>query len=295
MGVNANVTIQNGTQAATNVNVGGSFYGDPGNALTFALQSNTGVQQWVLTATSDYGPANGWTYTTSSLFSGVSFPTPQTPCKITFASEVTDGNNVTTSQFTVFSYARVTNPDRNVRCVIAANTNVSANGNSLVTQDGVTLSAGDRVLLVGQATLAQNGPYVVSAIASNVYTYSRPGDYATGQVLSGNAPIFEVAEGTLYAGTTWKALGSANGAATVDTTNLTFYPKTLLFSLTNIANSTTATANSFIWTGAACFCISKTTVNACKITTVNAGAGTGNVTAACANAADAGFLTVMNW
>lgn len=295
MGVNSNVTVASGTVAAVNVNVGGNVYNDPGSALTFALQSNTGVQQWVLTCQSDYQPLNGWTFQSSQLFSGVPFPTPQMPCKLNFTSEVTDGNNMTATSFVVFNYPKVTTPDRVVRCVVTANTNVSANGNSLVTQDGVTLIAGDRVLLVGQVTLAQNGPYVVSNVASNVYTLSRPADYQTGQTLSGNSPIFEVSEGTTYAGTTWKALGTANGAAVVDTANLTFYPKTLLFTLSNIANSTTATANSFIWTNAIAFATSKAAANTCGVSTINAGAGTGNVTAVCSSANQPGYLLVLNW
>lgn len=291
----ATVSLQNGTVAAANLANGAVAYVDPGNTLTVALQSSTGVQSWVLTVFSDYGPLNGWTYQSSQLFSATPIGLPSTPCRLTMVSEVTDGNNVFTSTNIIYNYARVTTPDRAVRAVVAGNTNLGNGLNVLVTQDGVTLVAGDRVLLAGQATLAQNGPYVLGAAVSNVCSLARPSDYAPAQVVVGT-PVFEVAEGTLYNGSTWKGVvEGANGFPVVDTTNLTFYPKNLKFTLTNIANSATATANSFILTGAIAICSSTSTTNACKTTTVNAGQGNGNVTFACGSANDAGVAIVINW
>lgn len=167
MGVNANVQIQSGNVAATNVNTGGSFYCDPGTGLLVSLQSNTGVSQWVLTAFSDYGPLNGWTYASSQLFANVPVPLPQTPCKITLSSEVTDGNNLTQASFFLYNYPRATNPAHQARFVVTTNVNLSA-FNTNATYDGITPIAGDRVLCAGQANLTQNGVYTVGTPAANV-------------------------------------------------------------------------------------------------------------------------------
>lgn len=297
----ATISYQNGSVAAANLANGASAYVDPGNSLTFALQSSTGVQQWVITVFSDYGPLQGWTFTSSALFTATTISLPITDCKLTVSSEVTDGNNVYTSTNFIYSYKRNTTPDRAVRAVVAGNTNLGNGVNILITQDGVTLLPGDRVLLAGQATLAQNGPYVVgpnnntAGGGTNFVALSRPSDYLGAQTVVGT-PMFEVAEGTKYAGSTWKGIvESANGYPVVDTTNLTFYPRALQFTFTNIANSTVTTANSFVVTGATCICTSTSTTNACKTTTVNAGIGNANVTFACQSPNDAGVALVINW
>lgn len=292
MGVNANVTMQNGSLAASNVNTGGNFYMDPGNALTFALQSNTGVQTWVLSFLSDYGPLNGAAYTLGPSQT-LQLPLPLTPCKLTVSSEVTDGNNVTQATFFVYNYGRATSPDRAARYVVTSNVNLSA-FNTNATYDGITPIAGDRVLCVGQANLSQNGPYVVGTPAANVAVLTRPGDFATGQVMLRPA-TFEISEGTSYGGSSWKDMNVSNGVMTVDTTNASYFPRVVIFNLSNIANSLAATANSFIWTNAQAVGCSANTTNAVRIQTINAGLGTGNVTASCTSANDGGRLIVFNW
>lgn len=83
---------------------------------------------------------------------------------------------------------------------------------TLLTGDGVALAAGNRVLLIGQATPSQNGFWVANAGA-----WTRPSDYAAAStdLVSGGTFVF-VEEGTNYADTGWVL--TTNGAVTVDTT-----------------------------------------------------------------------------
>ena len=302
MSASANITYANGAAAAVNATSGSTYYVDPGSALTFALQSSTGVAQWVLTVQSDYAPINGWTYTTSTNFSNPQpFATPLTPCKITLVSEVTDGNNVTQTTQYFLSYPRATQPDRQVRGVVFANVNLTA-ANLLGTQgapgtgtnmncDGVSYVVGDRVLLVSQATFAQNGPYVINTNVNNVATLVRPADWVTGQVVL--APqVFEVSEGVTFANSSWK--DEASGAITVDTTNINLYPKMYKGTVTN-AGANGLIANLFIASNAFCVAADIQSAAATKTGTINAGLGNGNVTFTCANAADNIAYMVVNW
>lgn len=91
--------------------------------------------------------------------------------------------------------------------VAVATTNISAL-TALQTIDGITLTAGQRVLLVGQTTASQNGPYVAAAGA-----WSRDTDTVTPQA------FFFVEQGTTYGGSQWKV--STTGAITLGTTALT--------------------------------------------------------------------------
>jgi hypothetical protein len=82
-----------------------------------------------------------------------------------------------------------------VKVATTANVNINSPG---ATIDGVTLSTGDRVLLMGQTDPKQNGIYVFNG-ASNPLT--RAPDANTGSELTGAVVI--VLEGS-YAGTTWR-------------------------------------------------------------------------------------------
>ena len=95
--------------------------------------------------------------------------------------------------------------------VISA-TNVALSG--LLTIDGVTLVANDRVALVGQTTASQNGIYVA---ASGAWTRSVDAD-GNSEVTPGMA--FFVEEGTTYADSQWRL--TTNGSIVVGTTSLAF-------------------------------------------------------------------------
>ncbi len=89
-------------------------------------------------------------------------------------------------------------------------------------QDGITYVAGERVLLANQTTAAQNGIYVVGTVGSGVAPLTRAADMpAAAPVVNGC--IVEVSEGTIFAGSTWKAM--CTGAKVVGTDDPNFFPR----------------------------------------------------------------------
>lgn len=102
-------------------------------------------------------------------------------------------------------------------------------------QDGLTLLAGQRVLLAAGAAGADNGIYVVTSPGgAGAFVLTRPSDYPDGAVLPASHNVL-VSEGTLCAGTTWFQGAAAATGITVDTTTTNWYPKALsqLASLTS--------------------------------------------------------------
>ena len=95
---------------------------------------------------------------------------------------------------------------------VISTTNVALSG--LLTIDGVTLVANDRVALVGQTTASQNGIYVA---ASGAWTRSVDAD-GNSEVTPGMA--FFIEEGTTYADSQWRL--TTNGSIVVGTTSLAF-------------------------------------------------------------------------
>lgn len=95
---------------------------------------------------------------------------------------------------------------------VIAKSNITLSGTQTI--DGVSVVAGNRVLVVGQTTQSQNGIYVVAAGA-----WSRATDADTSaEVTSGMFTFVE--EGTLYAATGWVL--KTTGAITLNTTSLEF-------------------------------------------------------------------------
>src|SRR5271163_1211768 len=86
----------------------------------------------------------------------------------------------------------------------------------LGTYDGVTLAAGNVILLTAQTTASQNGPWTA---ASGLWT--RPSWYASGSSVS--PLIVVIAFGTSYARTIWML---AAAVATVDTSISTWVNNT---------------------------------------------------------------------
>lgn len=82
------------------------------------------------------------------------------------------------------------------------------------TIDGVSVIAGDRVLVAGQSTGSQNGIYVVAAGA-----WTRATDLASGSSAAATAVFIQ--EGTVYADTGWTCTSDA-GSDVVGTNSLTF-------------------------------------------------------------------------
>lgn len=134
-----------------------------------------------------------------------------------------------------------------VRCVFPTNfagANVAgvltatSNG-ALATQDGVTPALGDRVLLAGQTTAADNGPYVVTSLggASAKAILTRAADAATGAAIV-NGETVNVSEGTIGSGTCWIARATGAGNL-VGTNDPKFYPESQRFSVTLVAGTYT--------------------------------------------------------
>ena len=83
------------------------------------------------------------------------------------------------------------------------------------TLDGVTLSLGDRVLLLGQTTASENGVWAVAASGAP----SRPTDFSTGDDASSHA--FFITSGTSN-GDHGYVNTDSSGSAVIDTNDLTF-------------------------------------------------------------------------
>lgn len=94
----------------------------------------------------------------------------------------------------------------------ATTANITLSGAQTI--DGVSVVAGDRVLVKDQSTGADNGIYVAAAGA-----WARATDADTGGELSASATI-PVEEGTANADTLWML--TTNGAITIGATSLTF-------------------------------------------------------------------------
>ena len=92
-----------------------------------------------------------------------------------------------------------------VECVSVANQSTLS---GLLTIDGITLTAGQRVLLVGQTTATENGVYIASSTA-----WSRATDTIAPET------FWYTIAGTQYAGTQWKV--SNTSAITIGTTAIT--------------------------------------------------------------------------
>lgn len=128
--------------------------------------------------------------------------------KITNLAEPTAGTDAATKTYVDNLAAGLKWKDDTARCLSASNVTLSG----LQTIDGVVMSAGERVLLIGQTTPSENGIWTVAAGA-----WSRPADFATGSAQA-NAAIF-VSEGTTYADTAWTMTNDAGGDI-VDTDDL---------------------------------------------------------------------------
>lgn len=103
--------------------------------------------------------------------------------------------------------------------VIAATTTDSAFATTFEAGDiidGVTLVAGDRILIKNQTAGQENGVYIVQATGAPV----RVEEFIIAADIQENPFIVAILEGTANAGTIW--LHTTAGAITVDTTPLTF-------------------------------------------------------------------------
>lgn len=137
----------------------------------------------------------------------------------------------------------------------------------VITQDGVTYAAGDRVLLANQTTAAQCGLYVVGAV-SGTAPLTRATDMASGQAYV-NGCVVEVSEGTIWKGSTWKSM--ATGAKVVGTHDPLFYPKVWHKKATLVAGTVTLASTDDVWLFSATTSTVHVTRNTANTTTLTTG------------------------
>ncbi len=126
-----------------------------------------------------------------------------------------------------------------VRVITVAD--VTLSGGAPAEVDGVSLVAGNRVLVAGQSTGSENGLYVVETVgAGSNGTWVRSSDgNADGEIEAGM--IVMVTEGTVYKDTQWKLI--TNDPIIIGTTALVFEQNSA-FAFGNIfANGTAVLAN----------------------------------------------------
>lgn len=124
--------------------------------------------------------------------------------RLTTVANPVNGTDAANKQYVDNARAGVSVKDP-VRVVAAANLNVSAPGAAV---DGVTLTAGDRILLSSQTSAAENGVYQFNGSATAL---TRTGDAdETGDIKDGT--MVAVSEGT-YAGQQWIQTATVGGGA----------------------------------------------------------------------------------
>ena len=131
------------------------------------------------------------------------------------------------------------------RVITVSNVTLVAGAPAVV--DGVSLVAGDRVLVIGQSTASQNGLYYVSIVGSGSDgTWTRTGDgNETGEIQAGM--IVMVTEGVIYADTQWKLV--TDNPIVIGTTSLIFELNTSGNSLSNGTSNVTVFNNSNVTVG----------------------------------------------
>lgn len=112
---------------------------------------------------------------------------------------------------------------RRVRGVVYAN--VASLAAFTVADNGITYVEGDRVLLAAQSTGAQNGVYVVGAVATGTAPLTRATDMPAALVLPLGSIVETGPEGTYYANSSWKATATTTGGAVIGTNDPLFYPR----------------------------------------------------------------------
>lgn len=115
----------------------------------------------------------------------------------------------------------------------------------VVAQNGVTYVAGDVVLLANQATAAQCGLYLVGTV-SGTAPLTRIAALPAAAV-GVNGTIVQVSEGTLFAGSEWKAMATTTGGYVVGTNDPLFYPRVCQGTLTLSSGTKTLGSADGLW------------------------------------------------
>jgi len=171
--------------------------------------------------------------------------------------------------------AQIFNLDYKQSTRVVTTTNITLAGGAPSSVDGVSLSAGDRVLVTGQSTGSQNGLYYITTLGSGSSgTWARTSDgNENGEIEAGM--IVMVTEGAIYADTQWKLI--TDDPITIGTTALSY---TQNYSANSIAGGT---SNVRVFSNANVVISSAGTANVLTVTstgTVTTGTAsvTGNIT-----------------
>lgn len=193
------VTTSAGSSATTLATVN-SNVGTFGNATVIPVVTVNGkglVTAVSTAALTSYLPTSGGTLTGA----------------LTLNADPTNALHAATKQY-VDNVAQGLDAKASVRAATTGNINIGNPGTSSF--DGVTLSAGDRLLVRAQSILAENGIYVFNGSASAL---TRASDMNTWAEV-GSAFVF-VELGTLYAATGWVASGVTSGV--IDTNSIQWF------------------------------------------------------------------------
>lgn len=166
---------------------------------------------------------------------------------------------------------------RTLRGVVTANI-ASLAAFTVASNDGLTYAEGQLLLLAGQTTATQDGPYVVGEVTAGVAALTHPSWWSSGSMQVPGAE-FKINEGTTWKGTIWYA--TLAGAIEVGTSEPEFYPRR--HSYTTAAMTAGAVTTSTVWMrSGATVNHSRTTtggtVGHVSVTTATAGDGDGIVT-----------------
>jgi hypothetical protein len=295
------ISVQDGSaNAAVNVSANATAFVTPGNYITFALQSSTGVQSGSMVISAPNTPLDGLrspNFQAGGITSWSVLMPPQ-PVNFTVNIEVGDGSNATYNANAISSITRgVGAGNHRARNVVIANvatlssyTITAAALNDNVSGGNVQ---GDVVLLVNQTTTAQNGLYVVGLVTATTAPLTRVPDFATGSVLPAGQTC-EIDAGTVFALGTWKI--TTAGPITVDTTSHAWYPRMHPFT---VAIGTPFTAGFFrAATGAQGTKVvindQTSTTTGTKVVISTPGPGTGTATAS-GTGTDSIDAAALNW
>jgi hypothetical protein len=137
--------------------------------------------------------------------------------------------------------AQIFNLDYKQSTRVVTTVSVSLTGGAPSSVDGVSLSAGDRVLVTGQTTGSQNGLYYVTTLGSGSNgTWARTSDgNENGEIEAGM--IVMVTEGVIYADTQWKLI--TDDPIIINTTALTFTQNYMANSISSGTSNVVVSSN----------------------------------------------------
>ncbi len=177
----------------------------------------------------------------------------------------------------------------------AVTTNHSLSAFTVATNtDGITYVAGDIVLLTGQTSALQNGPYVVGTVATTA-PLTRPSWFAAAAAIQQGLVIECGGEGTVYGGSEWKAM--CGKAQVVDTNDPLFTPRIIKGSAAASSGTLTVTGLT-IRTNAVGLAMDFTTPanNAALVVTLTSGASSaGSMAITNGTTTDVMKYVITNW